>query len=115
MNKKIAVITDNDSVMERILYSISFNKANTNQHIFMGKTEEEWTWEKCIYDCNKESLENIIQITENAQYFFHGKDYGQYLGKMLNNKAEIAYQMLNSGIEFNIPEYIKEAINWLNE
>ena len=115
LNKKIAVITDNDSVMERILYSISFNKANTNQHIFMGKTEEEWTWEKCIYDCNKESLENIIQITENAQYFFHGKDYGQYLGKMLNNKAEIAYQMLNSGIEFNIPEYIKEAINWLNE
>ena len=43
------------------------------------------------------------------------KDYGKVLGKMLNNKVDTAYTMLNSGIDFEIPQYIQDAIIWLNE
>ena len=46
---------------------------------------------------------------------FHEKDYGKVLGKMLNNKVDTAYAMLNSGIDFVIPQYIQDAIKWLNE
>ena len=47
--KRIAVITDNDKDMERIIDANSFNQAHSLQHIFMGATVDEWTWEVCVY------------------------------------------------------------------
>ena len=44
-----------------------------------------------------------------------GEDYGVVLGKMLNDKVDIAYQMLTSGKVFEVPQYIKDAIAWINE
>jgi hypothetical protein len=37
------------------------------------------------------------------------------LGKMLNNKVEIAYLLLKKQIDFEIPQYVKDAIEWLNK
>lgn len=34
---------------------------------------------------------------------------------MLNNKVDTAYEMVLSGIEFNIPDYVKEALEWIKE
>lgn len=34
---------------------------------------------------------------------------------MLNNKVEIAYQMLTDENEYNIPSYIKDALKWIKE
>lgn len=113
--KKIAVITDNDHEQTKIDEAIVFNQENEKQHVFMGTTLNDWTWEACIYNCNKEKLDDMIQVREGAQYLFHGKDYGQVLGKMLSNKVETAYQMLISEEEFTIPVYVEEAIEWLNE
>ena len=115
LDKKIAVITDNDGNQERINKSIEFNNIHENEHIFMGEKTADWTWEQCIYDCNKTVLEQMISIQDGSKYLFREKDYGPYLGKMLNDKAEIAYQMLTSGKIFVIPEYVKEAITWLSE
>ena len=92
-----------------------FNQENEKQHVFMGTTLNDWTWEACVYNCNKEKLDDMIQVREGAQYLFHGKDYRQVLGKMLSNKVETAYQMLISEEEFTIPVYVEEAIEWLNE
>ena len=114
-DKKIAVITDNDHEQTKIDEAIVFNRENEKQHVFMGTTLNDWTWEACIYNCNKEKLDDMIQVREGAQYLFHGKDYGQVLGKMLSNKVETAYQMLISEEEFTIPVYVEEAIEWLNE
>jgi len=33
---------------------------------------------------------------------------------MLNNKVDTAYQMLVSEKDFEAPQYVKEAIEWLN-
>lgn len=116
-NKKIAVITDNDNKSEKIEESKQFNndKSHKNQRIFMGTTDEGWTWEDCVYKINKDELDSLIKVKTDKQYLFHGKCYGKVLGKMLNNKVETAYQMLMSGKNFNIPKYIQEAIQWLNE
>lgn len=114
-DKRIAVITDNDKKKDRITKADAFNKSNKLQHIFLGKTEDEWTWEACLYKENKEVLDSMITVQAGAEYKFHGEDYGVVLGKMLNNKVDVAYQMLTSGVAFAIPQYIKDAIEWLKK
>lgn len=113
--KRIAVITDNDKEQSKIDVSSEFNKQNELQHIFMGETTDNWTWEACVYHANKTALDSMITVQDGAKYLFHQKDYGTVLGKMLNNKVDVAYQMLTSGVEFEVPQYIKDAIAWINE
>ena len=74
------------------------------QHIFMGATVDEWTWEACVYKDNREVLDRMITVQAGAEYKFHGRDYGTVLGKMLNNKVDVAYQMLISGTTFAVPQ-----------
>lgn len=114
-NKKIAVITDNDKSQDKIDEMNEFNndKENKKQHIFMDKDIKNWTWEVCIYNLNEEKLKTFIKINEKFDYKFNDEDYGKYLGKMLNNKVETAYEMLTSNLEFEIPEYVKDAIKWI--
>ena len=112
-DKRIAVVTDNDEKNARIAEAASFNQANDLQHIFMGTTVDEWTWEACIYKANKDILDGMIDVQAGAAYKFHDKDYGAVLGKMLNNKVDVAYQMLTSGKTFAVPQYVKDAIGWL--
>ena len=114
-NKKIAVLTDNDKNNKKIEESINYNDEHQSQHIFMDNNINNWTWEKCFYALNQDTLDNLIEIDKTANYLFHEKDYGKVLGKMLNNKVETAYSMLNSEIQFLIPQYIQDAIKWLNE
>lgn len=114
-DKRIAVVTDNDGNAHRITEAYIFNQSNTLQHIFMGKTVDEWTWEACIYKENKDILDGMITVQAGAEYKFHGKDYGIILGKMLNHKVDVAYQMLTSDITFVMPQYIKDAIEWLRK
>lgn len=113
--KRIAVITDNDENAHRITDAASFNQANNLQHIFMGATVDEWTWEACIYKENKTILDEMIDVQAGAAYKFHDKDYGAVLGKMLHNKVDVAYQMLTSGKTFSVPQYVKDAIEWLRK
>ena len=114
-DKRIAVITDNDEEPFRIEEANAFNRSNNLQHIFMGATTDEWTWEACIYKVNKDALDEMITVQAGAEYKFHGKDYGAVLGKMLNHKVDVAYQMLTSNTTFVVPQYIKDAIGWLSE
>ena len=114
-NKRICVITDNDGKQYKIDEAATFNKTTTLQHIFLGTTTEDWTWEACLYTLNKEALDEMIEVQPGADYLFHKKDYGQVLGKMLNNKVETAYKMLLSETVFEIPQYIKDAIEWLRK
>lgn len=107
--------TDNDHEQTKIDDANEFNQHNKKQHVFMGATMEDWTWEACVYNCNKEKLDTMIQVQDGAEYLFHRTNYGQVLGKMLNNKVDTAYQMLISEEDFVIPGYVEEAIEWLNE
>lgn len=114
-NKKITVITDNDGKQNRIDDASTFNNTHSLQHIFMASDVKGWTWEACIYELNKAKLEKLIEVQDGAKYLFHEKDYGPVLGRMLNNKVDVAYSMLMSGEDFTVPQYVKDAITWISE
>lgn len=114
-DKRIAVVTDNDEKPHKIEEARTFNHDNNLQHIFMGSTIDEWTWEACIYKENKATLNGMIDIEAGAEYKFRGNVYEPVLGKMLNHKVDVAYQMLISGESFVVPQYIKDAIEWLRK
>lgn len=112
-DKRVAVITDNDKNLDKLSNANTFNENHELQHIFMDTSPDNWTWEICIYNVNKEALDEIVSVEEGAEYRFHGQNYGAVQGKMLNNKVDVAYQMLTSQKDFVAPEYIKEAITWI--
>lgn len=114
-NKKVAVITDNDNKQFNLNYKNEFNSTSENIKIFMDDSLENWTWEACFYNLNIEKLEQLIEVDNDSDYLFHNKDYGKVLGKMLNNKVEVAYKMYNTDFDFEIPEYLKESMEWIKE
>ena len=115
-DKRIAVITDNDKKLKKVTEAEEFNKKNEKHHIFTDNcVENDWTWEASFYNLNKIILGTLIKVEKSANYLFHDVDYGQILGKMLNNKADTAYQMLISKETFVIPQYVEDAIIWLNK
>ena len=115
LDKKIAVITDNDEKPKKTEFMNKFNEDNQKIKIFMDADTTNWTWEKCFYDLNKEKLTALVNITEGAKYLFNKKDYGPILGKMLNDKVEIAYMLINSDFDYNIPKYVEDALTWIRE
>ena len=95
---------------------IEKNKGNQWYHIFMDTDVNNWTWEVCLYNLNKSLLDEKIKLKEGAEYLVHGQECGsKVLGKMLNNKVEMAYLLLKNKVEFEIPQYVKDAIEWLNK
>lgn len=116
MNKTVAVLTDNDNKQSNLNLRKDYNKKSTNIKIFMDDSLENWTWEACFYNLNKEKLDLLVDAKESRDYKYHGKDYGnKTLGKMLNNKVEIAYKMYNSEFDYAIPKYIKDCLEWIRE
>lgn len=113
-NKRVSVITDNDGKSSRIIEADEYNSSHNSQHVFMDKTIDGWTWEACFYRENEKVLNDLIEIDPKAKYLFHKEDYGPVLGKMLNNKADVAYKMLMEKTEFAMPQYVQDAITWLN-
>jgi hypothetical protein len=114
-NHKVAVITDNDAKSENLNYMNTYNSENERSHIFMSDDTgtDGWTWEANIYSLNKALIEGLIKLQDGAQYLFHGRDYGLYLGKMLNNKVETASQLLPQTGELQCPGYVKDAFKWI--
>lgn len=116
MNKKVAVLTDNDGKQSNLEYKNEYNENSINLKIFMDDSLENWTWEACFYNLNKDNLDLLVDADESSDYKYHGKDYGsKTLGKMLNNKVEIAYKMYNTEFDYNIPQYIKDCLKWIRE
>ena len=69
-NKHIAVITDNDGKKERINEAATFNQNHELQHIFMGTTTDDCTWEICVYNVNRAVLDEMINVQAGAKYLF---------------------------------------------
>lgn len=114
-NHKVAVITDNDAKTENLDYMNAYNAENQRSHVFMSdnRGDDGWTWEANIYSLNKALIEGIITLQDRAHYLFHGRDYGPYLGKMLNSKVETAYNLLPKAEELQCPQYVKDAFEWI--
>lgn len=117
LEKKVCVITDNDGNQKSIDKINNYNEEQELQKIFTDKNIENFTWEVCIYKSNEDKLKEIIDVQDGSKYSFNGKDYGcigfPHLGKMLNKKVDIAYQMLKENYKWEVPSYVKEALEWI--
>ena len=117
LNKKVAIITDNDYLTNnnKIAEIKEFNNENDNIKKFTDSDTNNWTWEVSLYNLNTELLENTIKLKEGYKYEYKcsGKIYSGCLGKMLNQKTETAYLLSDESIDLVYPDYIKECIEWI--
>lgn len=108
---KVAVITDNDGkYQEKVIDKYKDYSSFGNISIFADTSNENKTFELSLFEMNKEWLQiNNITRQFDIQKF------------MLNNKAENAFRILeklnsrNVKGQFEIPQYIKEAILWIKQ
>lgn len=108
-DKKVAVITDNDGDYEsKVQSKYSSYQQFQNIKVSSDLDNANRTFELCIYNNNKDLLDSF-GLTKS-------KDL---LGYMLREKAEFALRLLEKmetdhrNDEFIIPDYIKEAIEWI--
>lgn len=123
LNKKVAILTDNDFITnENKLADISqFNEENDGigVKIFTDGDKNNWTWEVSLYNLNKELLESKIPLQKGSKYSYkcnNGIEYTGCLGKMLNQKTDIAYLLsTETDIKLIYPDYFKECVEWIRQ
>lgn len=106
LNIKTAVIRDNDGNYQQNCVESYQTYINENIKVFSDTDNNNHTFEICTYNSNKSLCDELFGSERRTLTV---QDY------MLNNKAEVAYQLLvEKGSELIVPEYIKEAILWVN-
>ncbi|NVD28598.1 AAA family ATPase [Parasphingorhabdus flavimaris] len=104
---KTAVVTDNDGDWQHTC--VDRYKAfagSENIEIFADNNNQRSTFEICLYEDNSALCDELF---EKGRKTLSVQDY------MLSDKAEVAYQLAsNLGDKLTCPEYIKNAITWLN-
>lgn len=116
LNKKVAILTDNDGDSNKIEESKKFNEKHVNIKIFMPNDIKEYTWEVAIKKLNTKKIERLIHLQEFAKYLVKGEELeDKYLAYMLNHKVDVALKMANSGEKYDIPNYLEELFKWIKE
>ena len=108
-NKKVAVVTDNDSDYDtKITKKYRPYDQFDNIRIFSDANNDNRTFEICLYRNNQELIDSLkIANSRNIQPY------------MLREKAEFALKLLeklemnNTVDSLQIPEYMKGAIEWV--
>ncbi|MCL2065169.1 MAG: AAA family ATPase [Candidatus Cloacimonetes bacterium] len=104
---KTAVITDNDGDIDKnINQKFSDYNSYPNIRVFYDTDNNRNTFEICLYDENKEIMENLFSTPRRTLSI---QEY------MLKNKTDCAFSILTNDIDINIPEYISDAIKWIKE
>jgi len=104
---KTAVIRDNDKNYQANCIDNYSDYADDNIKIFADKNNERYTFEIAIYKDNTVICDKLFNTSRRT---LSVQDY------MLKNKANAAFELLDKKSNKIIPpEYIKEAIVWINE
>ncbi|HXB41777.1 MAG TPA: TOPRIM nucleotidyl transferase/hydrolase domain-containing protein [Bacteroidia bacterium] len=105
LNIRTAVLRDNDGDYQTKCVD-SFSEYTENHiKVFSDIDNARSTFEVCVYQDNKDICEELFSAgrkTLTVQDF------------MLNNKADVAFQLLEKKADaLNVPKYIEEAIKWI--
>ena len=102
-NTKTAVVTDNDGdIQKNCIDKYSEYSDEKNIKIFYENNINKNTFEVVLFEDNISLCEGLF-----------GLDALKY---MLNNKTEAAFKILTSKNDsIKVPDYIREAIEWINE
>lgn len=107
LNKKVAVITDNDK--ENIEYD-----TDDKFHIYVDSSTENWTLEVAFYNENKKFFD-ALYANKNTKALYREEEMPKALAHMLKNKTDNALEIEKSLHGLSIPIYLKEAIEWISE
>lgn len=104
---KTAVIRDNDKNYKANCIENYSDYTDVNVKIFSDKNKDRYTFEIAVFQDN-------VGICD--ELFSEGRKTLSVQEYMLKNKANVAFELLDKkSNEINTPEYIKEAIKWINE
>ncbi len=115
MGKKVAVITDNDGSGDKIS-ECEATLSDEMQRVFTDGDVTMFTWEKCIYELNKNNSEftSLIKLSKGSQYVIKGQENEPiHVRYMQLHKVEFSYQLIESKQSIQIPQYIKDAFEWI--
>ena len=116
LNKKVAVVTDNDRSDDKISEIVTYNSSNTTSKIFTPSSIEEYTWEVSLKKENEILIDELVKIKPDAKYKINGIELeDKKLAYMLLNKVDTSMQLINSQKQINIPNYLKELFKWIKE
>lgn len=107
--RKIVTITDNDKKP-----SLTGSNIEDNFAIFRGTTIDDWTLEAAFYNCNNSYFDEQYK-DRKTEAKYNGEECPKALAHMLKNKTENAIFMSTNIENIEIPNYIQEAIEWINE
>jgi len=104
---KTAVIRDNDKDYKAKCIDNYIDHISDNIKVFSDSDNECYTFEVCLYQDNKGICDNLLS---------GGNIQKTPLEFMLDNKAESALRLVdNHSEDIHAPEYIQQAIKWINE
>lgn len=103
LGNKVAVVTDNDrDYKTKIEEKYKDYRNNSEIRIFSEKDDNKYTFEVALYDDNKVLCDRL---------FRGGLNYMKTGG----NKTEAAYRLLMQTDKIEVPQYIREAIEWISD
>ena len=109
LDMRTAVIRDNDGDYADNCCERYKDYISDRIRVFAEKNNDIYTFEKAIYINNKELCDDMFSSSKIKQ-----KPQDYMLNK--NNKTTVALRLLKEKSEdLNIPEYIKDAIQWITE
>ena len=114
INKKVAVITDNDSNYEvNIIKKYKDYLDIDCVKIFADRRNEFNTLEPQFIDANSSNLKSICEVIEIDYSKYN--DFDEIRDYMIGNKTKWALNIFESETTFEYPQYIKDAVRWCNE
>jgi hypothetical protein len=103
---RTAAIRDNDKDYQSNCINNYVDHVTENIQVFSDTDNTRYTFEVCIYQDNKATCDDL---------FSGGNIKKAPLEFMLDNKAESAFRLVdNHAVDLEIPNYIKQAIVWIN-
>lgn len=106
LNIKTGVIRDNDSDFQSNCIDLYSDYTDANRSIFADDDNERYTFEICLYQDNQAFCDRQFQEDRRTLTV---QDW------MLKNKAEASLKILeNMDENFQVPNYIKGAIQWVS-
>lgn len=110
-NKRVVVITDNDGKEDKTKVCDGFAVFSDSD------TDSNKTFESALYN-NNEKFFNDYYKDRRTEPTYKGKEYPVALAHMLKNKTDNAIaveQLVASQEAIVVPQYIKDALEWIKE
>lgn len=106
LKTKVAVITDNDRSYQANCVNRYEDHISEHLAVFSSKNDEQYTFEVCVYQANPTLCDSLFgsRVRTNTILDF-----------MLNNKTEVALQLMANENKVAPPEYIKDAFEWISK